>query len=51
LAINGLLDAPKKMKEMGIRSRQRVEQFFSWSSIARQTLEFYQDLISKTISH
>ena len=51
LAINRLLDAPQKMKEMGVRSRQRVEQFFSWSSIARQTLEFYQDLISKTIPH
>ena len=42
---------PKKMKEMGIKSRRRVEQFFSWSSIAQQTLEFYQELISKTIPH
>jgi len=51
LAINRLLDNPKKMKEMGIKSRRRVEQFFSWSSIAQQTLEFYQELISKTMPH
>jgi glycosyltransferase involved in cell wall biosynthesis len=30
---------------MARRARERVEAHFSWTSIARQTLGFYQDLI------
>jgi glycogen synthase len=44
-AINRLLDDPALRQEMGRRSRERVEQFFSWSSIARRTLDFYEDLV------
>jgi glycosyltransferase involved in cell wall biosynthesis len=44
-AVNKLFESPEKMREMGVKSRQRVEQRFSWSSIARQTLSFYQELI------
>ncbi len=44
-AVNGLLDDPARRAEMGCRSRERVEQLFSWSSIARRTLDFYQDLV------
>ncbi|MDR3638936.1 MAG: glycogen synthase [Isosphaeraceae bacterium] len=43
--INELLDDPETLRRMGIRSRQRVEQFFSWTSIARWTIDFYRDLI------
>jgi len=43
-AINSLLPAPEKMKMMGLKSRKRVEDHFSWESIARQTLEFYRKL-------
>jgi starch synthase len=43
-AINHLLSSPEKIKAMGIKSRDRVETYFSWKSIARQTLEFYQKL-------
>ncbi len=43
--INRLLDDPALRAEMGRRSRERVEQFFSWSSIARRTLDFYEDLV------
>jgi glycogen synthase len=43
-AINRLLDDPERRRLMGKRSRERVEQHFSWTSIARRTLEFYQDL-------
>jgi alpha-maltose-1-phosphate synthase len=46
-AINTLMDDPKRREEMGARSRERVEQLFSWKSIARRTLEFYQDLVKK----
>jgi glycogen synthase len=43
-AINSLLDSPAKLREMALKSRQRVEEKFGWPTIARQTLEFYQDL-------
>jgi glycogen synthase len=44
-AVNRLLDEPQKLEEMGERSRERVEHYFGWSSIARFTLDFYWDLI------
>jgi glycogen synthase len=44
-AVNELLDDPARRKEMGLRSRERVERLFSWHSIARRTLEFYGDLV------
>lgn len=44
-AINDLLADPERRRRMGERSRRRVEQHFSWMSIARRTLEFYQDLV------
>jgi glycosyltransferase involved in cell wall biosynthesis len=31
-------------QEMGIKARQRVLDEFSWTSIAKQTLEFYREL-------
>ncbi|MEW5802189.1 MAG: glycogen synthase [bacterium] len=45
LAINSLLSSPEKRELMGHKARTRVEKYFSWKSVARQTLEFYQDLI------
>ena len=44
-AINDLLEDPERRRLMGERSRRRVEEHFSWTSIARRTLEFYQDLV------
>ncbi len=43
--VNQLLDDPVRLREMGLRSRERVEHYFSWTSIARWTLDFYFDLI------
>jgi starch synthase len=43
-AINVLLDNPELRASMARKARARVEQQFSWTSIARQTLEFYQDV-------
>jgi len=40
-AINALLDDPELLASMAKKARARVEQQFSWTSIARQTLEFY----------
>ncbi len=44
-AINRLLDDPKRIEAMGERSRERVEHYFGWPSIARWTMDFYWDLI------
>lgn len=46
-AVNTLLDDPDLRASMGRRARERVEQQFSWSSIARQTLEFYEEVIDR----
>ncbi|MFP3867210.1 MAG: glycogen synthase [Desulfobacteraceae bacterium] len=43
-AINALIFDPERLRLMGAKARQRVEQHFSWTSIARQTLEFYREL-------
>jgi alpha-maltose-1-phosphate synthase len=44
-AVNVLLDDPDLREAMGAKARALAEQKFSWTSIARQTLEFYQELI------
>jgi glycogen synthase len=43
--INRLLDDPELRRSMGRAARARVEELFSWSSIARQTVDFYETLI------
>jgi alpha-maltose-1-phosphate synthase len=40
-AVNVLLDDPPLRETMAQKARARVEEHFSWSSIARQTLDFY----------
>jgi len=46
-AVNTLLDDPQLRASMGQRARARVERYFGWPSIARQTLEFYQEVIAR----
>jgi glycogen synthase len=43
-AVNTLIDDPALRAQMARRSRERVEQHFSWTSIARQTVDFYASL-------
>jgi glycogen synthase len=53
-AINELLRAPEKRSAMGLASRRRVEDRFSWNAIARRTVAYYQnlcDMKSKTDRH
>ena len=45
-AVNTLFDDPVLRAAMGRRARERVEQQFSWTGIARQTLRFYEDVIA-----
>jgi glycogen synthase len=44
-AIDSLMEDPQRRRRMGERSRERVERHFSWSSIARRTVDFYGDLV------
>lgn len=46
-SINLLHANPAQAKEMGIKARQRAIDVFSWTSIAKQTFDFYQDLIAQ----
>jgi starch synthase len=45
-AVNCLLADPELQARMAHAARARVEQLFSWTSIARRTLEFYTSLVS-----
>ena len=46
-AVNQLLRAPEESREMGRRARTRVEEHFSWSSIAAKTLGFYEQVVEE----
>jgi glycogen synthase len=43
-AINDLFRSPEKARAMGLKSREWVENRFSWESVAVETLEFYKEL-------
>jgi len=47
--VNQLLEDPKRLREMGQQSRKRVEEFFSWTSIARRTVDFYEELLNTRV--
>lgn len=46
-AINELLDSPARLQTMGAAARRRVEEHFSWRSIAAKTLDFYQEVTER----
>jgi alpha-maltose-1-phosphate synthase len=46
-AINRVLRNPSHAREMGLAGRRRVEEHFSWASIARKTLGMYQELLAE----
>jgi len=46
-AVNALIDDPARRAAMAVRARARVEEAFGWTSIARQTLAFYAELIER----
>ena len=47
--INRLLEDPEKCKRFGIAGRRRVEETFSWTAIAQQTIHLYEQLIQKQV--
>jgi starch synthase len=46
-AMNALLKNPETRRAMGEKARLRVEQLFSWQQVARQTLDFYQEVTER----
>ncbi len=46
-AVNRLLRSPNESRAMGRQARARVEDLFSWASIAAQTLAFYQQILAQ----
>jgi glycogen synthase len=46
-AINTLLQDPELRVSMGRKARARVVEQFSWTAIARQTLAFYEEVITR----
>lgn len=45
--LNTLLDNPEMAKKFGEESRKRAIDVFSWKSIAKQTFNFYETVISR----
>ena len=45
--INMLLQDPEKCERFGDGGRRRVEDIFSWTAIAQQTIELYKKLVEK----
>ncbi|HKR28244.1 MAG TPA: glycogen synthase [Acidobacteriaceae bacterium] len=45
--VSALLAEPAKAKEFGEAGRKRVEQIFSWTAIAAQTIDLYKELLAK----
>ena len=45
--VSALLADPAKAKAMGEAGRRRVEEHFSWTAIAAQTIDLYQRLIAE----
>lgn len=44
-AVEGILNRPEEARALGVRARQRVESKYSWSVVARQTLEAYRSIL------
>jgi starch synthase len=44
--ITGLLKDPEKARRMGEAGRRRVEEYFSWTAIAAQTIKLYESLVA-----
>jgi alpha-maltose-1-phosphate synthase len=50
-AVNALLQDGDRRSAMAAAARKRVEEHFSWRSIARQTLDFYRHVMEQPPTH
>jgi glycosyltransferase involved in cell wall biosynthesis len=44
LVLNDWLSNPLLLKQMGVKSRKRAEQLFSWEGVANELSQIYQSL-------
>jgi len=44
-SVNRILDDPELRSSLGTAARRRVEEFFSWKSVAERTLSFYRSVL------
>jgi len=47
--INRLLEDPERCTRFGVAGRKRVEETFSWTAIAQQTIRLYEQLIQESV--
>ncbi|HZK04799.1 MAG TPA: glycogen synthase [Actinomycetaceae bacterium] len=47
-ALTKIVDDPERAKEMGVASRKRVEDHFSWDAIAVKTMAFYEEVLARS---
>lgn len=43
--INALLDDPEKMRAMGAKGRERVEEHFTWDRVAERMAEYFREIL------
>jgi len=46
-ALNAMVSDPDRAREMGVASRRRVEEHFSWDAIGERTVEFYAKVLGR----
>jgi len=46
-AVSSLLENPERRAAFAAAGRKRVEEKFSWESVAKQTLSFYQEVAAR----
>lgn len=44
-AINALLDDPEKMRAMGAKGKERVEEHFTWDKVAERMAEYFREIL------
>jgi alpha-maltose-1-phosphate synthase len=49
--INEMLSDPGRCRRFGDAGRKRVEETFSWTAIAQQTIQLYERLIAERKSN
>ncbi|MEW6569810.1 MAG: glycogen synthase [Nitrospirota bacterium] len=49
-AINSLITSPDRRRAMGNKAREIVTRHYSWQNIARQTLDFYEEIKNPKVS-
>jgi starch synthase len=40
-AVVHILDDPEKMKQMSVKGKERVKEYFTWDKVAKKVIQFY----------